>query len=207
MGDVDTTAERRTGISGRLVVTCFLLASALWVTFLLVGAPRVRDGLGIPGVALPTPSAPVEVVLEETDDYVATGRWDELGACLRLDFANGDVTRTCADAEALRPLWGVDVPDGPIPLVVVATAPDVERITARLAAGTNVVVPTLGGSADLPAAFAIIPSRRARPSTSSSPPPAATTSSRPTAATASTPPSPTAAAPSPGPPRRRLNEW
>ena len=157
MGDVDTTAERRTGISGRLVVTCFLLASALWVTFLLVGAPRVRDGLGIPGVALPTPSGPVEVVLEETDDYVATGRWDELGACLRLDFANGDVTRTCAAAEALRPLWGVDVPDGPIPLVVVATAPDVERITARLAAGTNVVVPTLGGSADLPAAFAIIP--------------------------------------------------
>lgn len=158
----DGPAER--GRSGRAFVVVALGFLALWLLFLLFGGPVLRDQLGIGRDApeFPDPQAPTEVALDAAVDGAARDvagvvRWDAEGVCLLLDAAGEGRTRSCAVADPLQPIWGIDLPDagGDGPVLVVATAPDVHEVVARLGddAGEVRAAPAPD---DLPAAFAVL---------------------------------------------------
>lgn len=136
---------------------------ALWLLFLVFGSPLLRDrmGIGHEEPTFPAPATPETVAIPAATaggaPYTGEARWDAEGVCLVLQFEGAPRTRSCAIADPLQPIWGIDLPqapDGAHPLVV-ATAPDVVEVVASLERDDGDVRATPAGR-ELPAAFAVL---------------------------------------------------
>lgn len=158
-----TQSPRPGGLtSGHVVAVTAVLFIVGWLAFLLLASPRLQDQLGI-GPSRPAfdpPPSPVAVDIAEGpgpgEAWEATARWDPGGACADLVFASGPRTRTCAVPDPLQPIWAVEVPDGPVPVLVLATAQEVAVVEIRLVGGDILEREPVGVEEGLPAGFAAV---------------------------------------------------
>lgn len=145
------------GRSGRaFVVTAVVMATA-FVAFLLLVTPALQDQLGIgpDGVPLATPGTPVRLPLAGGATWEGTVVWDASGLCAEVRAA-GTTTRSCASADPLRPLWGIQPVAADPPLVVVAAAPDVASVEVETVDGQRLSAQVQGPDEGLPGGFAVL---------------------------------------------------
>ena len=142
-----TQSPRPGGLtSGHVVAVTAVLFIVGWLAFLLLASPRLQDQLGI-GPSRPAfdpPPSPVAVDIAEGpgpgEAWEATARWDPGGACADLVFASGPRTRTCAVPDPLQPIWAVEVPDGPVPVLVLAKIGRDGKVAVSTSSGSTHVV-------------------------------------------------------------------
>lgn len=149
------TPERE-GRDGRWFVGISLAFLGLFLAFLLFISPRLQDSLGLNGPRpFPEPPEPTDVELV-AGAVGGVAVWDDGGVCAEVEGADGQVFRTCAVPDPLRPIWAIDAPDDADPaFLLVATPPDVASIEGRTTDGE--VFSAMTQARELPAAWALVP--------------------------------------------------
>ena len=97
------TPERE-GRDGRWFVGISLAFLGLFLAFLLFISPRLQDSLGLNGPRpFPEPPEPTDVELVAGAAVGGVAVWDDGGVCAEVEGADGQVFRTCAVPDPLRP--------------------------------------------------------------------------------------------------------